>query len=306
MTGINSKAIQTSCTIDKKRLAQFIDDVSKISEIVKLETKSIHEEARFQLQNYLMIVYKSGKVVYHVFSDFTPILRKYSSNFVEQLPDDIVNKDEQFFNYDLIIGQDEVGKGEMFGPMITGSVAIRPDQMIEFKKKGVRDSKTISSKTKIHELSQFIELNAVACSISRLYPKRFNELFKEMKSEDKNLNDLLAWQHANVLKSILDDLDKKGFNKARILLIIDEFDKFKTNQRIKTILRDNIEVIHSIKAEQLSVAVAAASIVAKDKRNEQISKIEEKYDIKLTNSTVYDLIKHPDKEEFLKLSFIKK
>lgn len=306
MTGINSKAIQTSCTIDKKRLAQFIDDVSKISEIVKLETKSIHEEARFQLQNYLMIVYKSGKVVYHVFSDFTPILRKYSSNFVEQLPDDIVNKDEQFFNYDLIIGQDEVGKGEMFGPMITGSVAIRPDQMIEFKKKGVRDSKTISSKTKIHELSQFIELNAVACSISRLYPKRFNELFKEMKSEDKNLNDLLAWQHANVLKSILDDLDKKGFNKARILLIIDEFDKFKTNQRIKTILRDNIEVIHSIKAEQLSVAVAAASIVAKDKRNEQISKIEEKYDIKLTNSTVYDLINHPDKEEFLKLSFIKK
>ena len=306
MTERNSKAIQTSCKIEKNKLPSFIEEVSAISGIIKIEPKNIHEEVRFQLQNYLLIVYKSGKVVYHVYTEFSPILQKYASDFIEQLPEEIINKDEQYFNYDIIIGQDEVGKGEMYGPMITASVAIKPDQMAEFKSLGIRDSKTIASKAKIHELSEYIEQHAVAYSISRLYAKRFNELFKEMKDENKNLNDLLAWQHANALQSMLETLDKKGLMNGKILIIIDEFDEVKTDLRIKNLIKNNVDVIQSIKAEKLSVAVAAASIVAKEKRNEQVSKLEAKYGITLNNSTVRGLVNHPNSDEFLKISFIKK
>ena len=208
-------------------------------------------------------------------------------------------------DYDIIIGQDEVGKGEMYGPMITASVALKPDQISEFKKKGIKDSKIIQSKTKMKELNNYIEQNALAIGVSRLYPRRFNELFKQMKEEDKNLNDLLAWQHSNALKSLLEELEKKKLLNGRIIIIIDEFDKFKTNIRIKNLIKSNMRVFQSTKAEKISIAVAAASIVAKDKRNDQIKKLEETYGIKLNNTTVKGLINHPAKNEFLKLSFIK-
>ena len=66
-----------------------------------------------------------------------------------------------------------------------------------------------------------------------------------------------------------------------------------------------MSVFQSTKAEKISIAVAAASIVAKDKRNDQIKNLEEIYGIKLNNTTVKGLINHPAKNEFLKLSFIK-
>ena len=120
----NSKAVQSSCKLDKSKIEAFKEEISGIPAINVLEPKSIHEDVRFQLQNYLMIVYKSGKVVYHVYSDFNKILQKYSLDFTAISPEEIINKDLQFYSYDLIIGQDEVGKGEMYGPMITANERI--------------------------------------------------------------------------------------------------------------------------------------------------------------------------------------
>ena len=64
-------------------------------------------------------------------------------------------------------------------------------------------------------------------------------------------------------------------------------------------------VKQSTQAEKISVAVAAASIVAKAKRNEQVKKLEEKYGIILNNNTVRELVTHPESSEFLKIAFIK-
>ena len=76
------------------------------------------------------------------------------------------------------------------------------------------------------------------------------------------------------------ELKGKGYieedNNDSFLVIIDQFDKIKTDERIKRLIEDNITVIQHTKAERLSVAVAAASIVAKNKRNERIKALEEK------------------------------
>ena len=304
MVKSKAKSVQTSCKIDKTNLENFIKEVSDLNDIIQVDPKNIHEEIRFQLHDYTMIVYKSGKVVYHVYDGFDELLGKYCADFKKQTVEEI-QQQYNYDEYDIIIGQDEVGKGEMYGPMITASVAIRPDQISEFKRIGIRDSKTISSKKKLHELTHFIEQHAVAVSVSRLYPRRFNELFLKMKEEEKNLNDLLAWQHSNALKSLLEKLDEKDLLNRKIILIIDEFDRFKTDLRIKNQLKNNIQVVQSTKAEKISVAVAAASVVAKDKRNDQVTKLEEKYGITLNNTTVKSLVNHPESSEFLKLSFIK-
>ena len=194
----NSKMVQGSCKIEKSKIPDLIKEIISLSQVERIAPKNIHEEERFQIDNYLLIVYKSGKVVYHAYSSFNKILEKFCLDFVEKTPEELLKK-EQYEDYDIIIGQDEVGKGEMYGPMITASVAIQPDQITEYKKKGVKDSKIIQSKNKMKELSEWIDQTAIAVSVSRIDPKRFNELFKEMKEEDKNLNDLLAWQHSNAL-----------------------------------------------------------------------------------------------------------
>lgn len=299
------KSVQTSCKIEKTNLQSFMKEVSSLNGIIQVEPKNIHEEIRFQLHDFTMIVYKSGKVVYHIYDGFNVLLKKYCIDFKVQTVEEVENKDN-FEDYDIIIGQDEVGKGEMFGAMITASVAISTSQLNDFKKEGVKDSKIIKSKNKMQELDTFIENNAVAVGISRLYPKRFNELFKEMKEEEKNLNDLLAWQHSNALKQVLEILKEKNLLSKKILLIIDEFDRFKTDKRLKNLIPKNIEVIQSTKAEKLSVSVAAASIVAKAKRNDHLKKLEETYNVTLNNNTAKGLYNHPDSNEFLKLSFIKK
>lgn len=91
------------------------------------------------------------------------------------------------------------------------------------------------------------------------------------------------------------------------LVIIDQFDKIKTDERIKRLITENITVIQHTKAEKLSVAVAStsASIVAKNKRNERIKALEEKYKIKLNGKTVRKLKKHPQADEFLKMVYLK-
>jgi ribonuclease HIII len=298
------KMVQLSCKIDKLKIEDFIIEMSSLKDISILESKNIHEQKRFQSQNFLLIVYKSGKVVYHEYSLFKEVLRKFCVDFKEQAFE-IAQNPKKYEEYEIIIGQDEVGKGEMFGPMITASVALAITQLDEVKKRGVRDSKIIKSKNIMKELSLYIEKEALAVSTSKLYCKRFNELFKEMKDESKNLNDLLAWQHANALKTMLSILKTKGLAGKRILVIIDEFSKIKTDLRIKNLLKPNISVIQSTKAEKLSVSVAAASITAKHQRNERIKKLEEEYGIELNNMSVRKLKKHPASEEFLKLSFIK-
>ena len=175
---------------------------------------------------------------------------------------------------------------------------------------GVRDSKLIKDKEEIKELAFFINENAVQVTYSTIYCKKFNELVTEMKREERNQEDLLAWQHSNALETMKKRLREKGYteekNNDSFLVIIDQFDKIKTDERMERLITENITVIQHTKAEGLSVVVAAASIVAKNKRNERIKMLEEKYGIELNGKTVKKLKKHPEANEFLKMVFVRK
>ena len=240
---------------------------------------------------------------------FLEVLERYCINYTQKITE-LQEKAIQTNIYDLLIGQDEVGKGELYGPMITASVAIKPGDIEAFKSMGVRDSKLIKDKEEMKELAFFIQENAVQITYSMIFCKKFNELIKEMREEEKNLEDLLAWQHSNALEKMKKGLREKGYreenNNESFLVIIDQFDKIKTDERIKRMITENTTVIQHTKAETLSVAVAAASIVAKQKRNERIKMLEEKYRIKLNGREVKKLKGHPQANEFLKMVFIKK
>ena len=50
-------------------------------------------------------------------------------------------KKETFFDY--LLGSDETGKGEWYGPLVATCMSLNPDELEEFRLMGVRDSKSI-------------------------------------------------------------------------------------------------------------------------------------------------------------------
>lgn len=154
------------------------------------------------------------------------------------------------------IGTDESGKGDYFGPLIIAGVWADKKLLKELEFLEVKDSKLLSDK-RCHELATKIRVICKGCYQEvEISPERYNELYEQFKSENKNLNNLLAWGHARAIESILERLPCGS-------AVADQFGdehyiSSKLMQRGK-----NIRLIQLPKGERYT-AVAAASILARD------------------------------------------
>jgi ribonuclease HIII len=167
------------------------------------------------------------------------------------------------------IGTDESGKGDYFGPLVVAGVWV--DEKINEKLKilGVKDSKLLSDK-RCRELAMKIrEICAGRFEEVELLPDRYNELYEQFKKEGKNLNHLLAWGHARAIESIL---SKTSCPKA----VADQFGDEKYIQSKLMEKGRKIQLIQTPKAERY-IAVAAASILARDRFLTRIEKLGQKY-----------------------------
>lgn len=236
----------------------------------KIPVKSEYELLRIKDGDINIIAYKSGKMVYE---DNPDTLR-----IVEQ----IFQVDSQ---YDFELGSDEVGKGEWYGPMVIVCTAIKPSEISELRKLGVRDSKTLSY-NEIHRISEDMKKMKIRWRLLELSPKTYNEKVDEFKKEGKNVNELLAWSHSALIKAILKEIQ---FDKVKI--VIDKFDVEKTYQRLLQIDTSKVNIIQKSKGES-EIPVAAASILAKDIFNEEVNKTIKKYGIDFRHVQPKDIPKN--------------
>lgn len=135
----------------------------------------------------------------------------------------------------MVIGSDEAGKGEWLGPIVVAAVAVSREQTYELQGEGVMNSKELSL-TRIKELASFIRNHHYLTAHVIITPKRFNELFNELKDERKTLNDLLAWGHSKAIEDVLNSLN---VNARDVRVMIDEFDRIKTEERLRRDLDPN-------------------------------------------------------------------
>jgi len=172
-----------------------------------------------------------------------------------------------------IIGTDESGKGDYFGPLVSAGVYVDERSAKALIACGVKDSKKLSD-NKNFELAQKV---AKICkghfAIIEISPEKYNNLYEQFKKEKKNLNTLLAWGHAKAIEEILSKVDCK-------VAIADQFadESFvlgKLQEKGK-----KLKLIQMHKAEQ-NIAVAAASILARARFLEKLSKLSNKYKIDL-------------------------
>lgn len=165
------------------------------------------------------------------------------------------------------IGTDESGKGDYFGPLIIAGVLVDEKNRKLFEELGLKDSKKLTDE-KIAKLAVQIKNNSTF-SLVIIMPAKYNELYGKFN----NLNKLLAWGHARAIENIL---EKKPCQNAIS-------DKFGDEKLIKSALMKSgreINLIQQVRAER-DLAVAAASIVARDEFVRRMSNLSKEHGLHL-------------------------
>lgn len=151
------------------------------------------------------------------------------------------------------IGSDEVGTGDVFGPIIVCSALVKLDDFKFLEDLNVRDSKKMSDR-EIIKLGPLLA-ERLTHSLIILSPSKYNNISKR---PGYNLNKIKAILHNQaILKTSV-----KYDQPVPVIL-----DKFCTENNYYNYLRDEKVVYHDInfheKAENFHLSVAAAAIIAR-------------------------------------------
>ncbi len=163
-------------------------------------------------------------------------------------------------------GLDEAGKGDLFGPLVVATVIAQGDQVHEWLKEGLKDSKALTDSTILRLDKMVRKTKGVTVQTAYSGMQRYNEL---MAKPQANLNKYLAWLHAKALQKALEK-DEPPYG------LLDQFSKSPlTQQQLK---KDGVDfdLRMQTKAESDPV-VAAASVVARAEFVRQMQKLSDAY-----------------------------
>jgi ribonuclease HIII len=186
-----------------------------------------------------------------------------------------------------IIGTDESGKGDYFGPLVSAGVYVDERVAKDLFAYGVNDSKKLTDSKNLELAQEVAKICKGRFAIIEISPEKYNDLYEQFKKEKKNLNTLLAWGHAKAIEEILSKVDCK-------VAIADQFadESFilgKLQEKGK-----KLKLIQTHKAEQ-NIAVAAASILARARFLEKLSKLSNEYNIDLPKGASQIVIEYAKK-----------
>ncbi|UQD52961.1 ribonuclease HIII [Bacillus methanolicus] len=154
-----------------------------------------------------------------------------------------------------VLGSDEVGTGDYFGPITVVAAYVKKDDIPILKDIGVKDSKQLTDE-KITLIAKQL-INIVPHSLLTLHNEKYNQLQQSGMSQGK----MKALLHNQAIGHVL----KKIAPEKPEAILIDQFVKeniyFQHIKDQSAIQRDR--VFFSTKAEGIHVSVAAASIIAR-------------------------------------------
>ncbi len=181
------------------------------------------EEIRCKTGKSTLTLYKSGKLLIQG-PDFEKV-KKQVLRFLKL-------EDEE------VLGIDETGRGEAFGPFVVAAVLAKPSKMLE-----LRDSKKVKD---VKAKAKLVEENASGISVFSVSSKQLSEFHKKGVS----LNELEAYT-ISYWRAFFKDFKKD------VKIFVD-------GSRIKGVPKD---VSFVVKGDDLNPVIGAASVVAKQARN---------------------------------------
>ena len=160
----------------------------------------------------------------------------------------------------MICGVDEAGKGPVLGPLVVAAVAV--DNAKDIQDLGIKDSKQLTPE-KRKELSNLIK-NKFSFAIEIIEAERVDEYRRQNKLNDLNreaFEKLISKLDPNVAYVDAADVNEHRFGK--------QIKEKLTNEK-------DTDVISMHKADAKIDVVAAASIIAKETRENEIRKLKGK------------------------------
>lgn len=209
-----------------------------------------------KLTDTAITAYKSGKVMFQGAGAEREATRWGNAN--SPATKNVTTKGDQLpenFATLSVIGSDETGTGDYFGPVTVAAVYVPADKITLIQELGVKDSKQLTDDY-MRKIAPDL-MKVCAHSILTLRNDKYNEIQVRGYSQGK----IKALLHNQALKHVLAKIAPE--NPQYIL--IDQFAErgiyYNHIKNEKEIVREN--VLFSTKAENLHVAVATASILAR-------------------------------------------
>jgi ribonuclease HIII len=210
--------------------------------------------ARFSAQGESVTVtcYDSGKLV---------VQGAGTELFVRAILGETVVASTQLELDEPVIGTDESGKGDYFGPLVVAAAYAAPEHQELLKQLHVRDSKQVSDQMILR--TETALKNALPHAVWVLMPEQYNDRYRR----EPNLNAILGTGHATCIERVLEQRDCRKVVS----------DKFGDERYIRGALgaRGNkVDLVQRTHAEN-HPAVAAASFLARAEFLHQLKSLEE-------------------------------
>ncbi len=174
------------------------------------------------------------------------------------------------------IGTDEAGKGDYFGPLVVAGVYVNAGCHDDFLEMGITDGKKISN-SRVRKLADWMwKHHEQHIVVSQKMPQEYNSLYETLKKRGQNLNTMLASLHIKVIQTLANRTSAK-------LALVDQFAKndIVTTKFITTkLMEGGINGKLETNAER-DIAVAAASVIARDAFLKGIESLSQKYEMQL-------------------------
>ncbi|MEO2083883.1 MAG: ribonuclease HIII [Desulfurobacteriaceae bacterium] len=217
------------------------DKIEEVAETIRKaggieEKPPPYAKYRFRLDKAIVTIYNSGSVT---------VGGKETKRVKELITETALKGNEG-----IIVGCDEAGKGEIFGPLVIACIYGNDKCLKKLLEIGVKDSKKLK-KEKIKKLSEEIKESCNGV-VRILTPSEYNKLYKKFR----NLNKLMEEMYFEILKKI-----SKKVKPEKV--IVDKLSRGIEEKLKKTFPDVHFEVV--TKGEE-NPFVAAAAIVAKGER----------------------------------------
>ena len=220
--------------------------------------------------NTSITAYKSGKVLFQG-GGAESEARKWSSEDTGGSSTKTIDSTSSLLPNNLenlsIIGSDETGTGDFFGPVTVCACFVRADQIALVQELGVKDSKQLNDPY-MRAIAPDLK-KALTYSVLTLPNEKYNKVQAQGWSQGK----MKALLHNQAIRNVL----KRMGDERPAHILIDQFAQrdvyYRHLKDDPEIVREN--VLFATKAEGLHVAVAAASIIARVAFLEEMDRLSE-------------------------------
>lgn len=177
---------------------------------------------------------------------------------------------------DLIVGCDEAGKGEFFGPLVLAACYIPIEMRDEIVGLGVDDSKKLTDDKIITIVEKLQE--KVLFELNIVNPGRLNQRWRKIK----NISEIMAQEYAVIIKKVSNEI---GDFKKQGAIVVDRFTKISSRMEKSldevgiSMGGDGVKCVQIPNGERY-LSVAVASVLARAKYLEVMNDYELEYERK--------------------------